>query len=64
MENIKMTVKALAAVHKMTLGELAEACEINANHLKNVSAGRTKLTADDVVKLAEFTGVPPANITE
>ena len=37
-------------------------CGIDYNHLKQVSAGRVKMTADDLKRLSAFTGVPAENI--
>ena len=62
MEDYKLTVKALAANLNIPIEELAVQSGINPTHLKNVSAGRAKMTADDVLKLSEFTGVPARNI--
>lgn len=62
MEEVKFTVRMLAAYMKMNTETLAEKAGISADHLKNVSAGRTKMTADDIVKLSNFTGIPVKNI--
>ncbi len=62
MEEVKFNVRMLAAYMKMPLEELARKAEINIMHLKNVSAGRVKMTADDIVKLSKFTGIPAENI--
>ena len=64
MEELRFTVKALASVSGMTVAELAEACGISVAHLQNVSAGRTRLTADDLIRLSDFTKVPPGQITD
>ena len=37
MKNIKLNVKALAAMKNMTIKDLAEACGIEYNHLRLVS---------------------------
>lgn len=62
MEEIKFTVKMLAAYMRTSIEKLAEAAGIEAEHLSNVSCGRAKMTADDIVKLSAHTGIPPANI--
>ncbi|WP_105303075.1 helix-turn-helix domain-containing protein [Anaerolactibacter massiliensis] len=62
MGDIKFSVKALAALKGMNLNELAEAANINQNHLKDLSAGRVRMTADDLKKLSAATGIPMDNI--
>ncbi|WP_105302935.1 helix-turn-helix domain-containing protein [Anaerolactibacter massiliensis] len=62
MNDIVLNIKALAAMKNMSIEELAKACEIDYNHLKQVSAGRVKMTAYDLKKLSEITGVPADNI--
>lgn len=62
MEDYKINVRALAANLRITIEELATQSGINPNHLKQVSAGNVKMTADDLHKLAKFTGVPADNI--
>ncbi len=62
MEEVKFTVKMLAAYMRMSIEKLAENAGINADHLLNVSAGRVKMTADDLVKLSAFTNIPTKNI--
>ena len=54
----KYTVKALAALKRMSINELAEACGIKPVHLQNVSSGRATMLGSDLVRLATFTGVP------
>ena len=62
MEEVKFTVKMLAAYMRMSIEKLAEQAGISADHLLNVSSGRVKMTGDDVVKLSEFTKIPAKNI--
>lgn len=62
MEEVKFNIRMLAAYMKMSIEDLAEKAGINVMHLKNVSAGRVKMTADDIVKLSTFTGIPAKNI--
>lgn len=59
MESIKWNVRALAANEKLSVEALAEKCDIPAQHLKDVSTGRVKMTADDLIKLSITTGVSP-----
>jgi hypothetical protein len=46
MEELTFDVKAIASVKKLTIEELAKKCDINANHLKSVSSGRTAMLFD------------------
>lgn len=62
MKDIVFSVRMLAAHMKISIEELAQKADINVYHLKNVSAGRAKMTADDVVKLSALTGIPVQNI--
>ena len=62
MEDIKFTVKMLAAYMRMSIEKLAENAGIDVEHLSNVSCGRVKMTGDDLVKLSTFTGIPAKNI--
>jgi len=62
MENIKLSIRAIAANKKISIEELAKRCDINPNHLKQVSAGNTKMLAEDVMKIATYTGIPADNI--
>lgn len=55
---IKWSVRALAARMKVSIEELAKMSSIEPNHLKQVSAGRIRMTAYDLQKLAETTGIP------
>lgn len=62
MENVRLNVKALAAMKGWSIRELAERADIGYNHLKFVSCGRVEMTAKDVQKLSQATGVPIDNI--
>jgi len=63
MENTKnLTVKALASIHGVTIRELAREIGVSEQHLANVSAGTAKMTAYDLIKLAETVGVDPFQI--
>lgn len=62
MDDIQLDVVMLARKMGMNIEELADACGINKTHLKNVSAGVTRMTAEDLKRLSITTGVPTANI--
>lgn len=62
MEDYTISIKAIAVNKGMTIGELAELAGIERNHLYDVSSGRTKMTADDLLRLSKATDIPPANI--
>jgi len=62
MEEIKFNIRMLAAYMKMSIEKLADEAGISVSHLKNVSAGRVEMTADDIVRLSEYTGIPAKNI--
>lgn len=59
---IKWNVRALAANLKISIEELAKRADINPTHLSDVSVGRVKMTARDLIQLAKATGVSPFNI--
>jgi plasmid maintenance system antidote protein VapI len=60
--DIKFTVRMLTAYLGTNMDDLAERAGIGVDHLKNVSSGRAKMTADDIVKLSAVTGIPVENI--
>lgn len=62
MENIKLSIRAIAANEKISIEELAKRCDISPSHLKQVSAGNTRMLAEDVMKIAAYTGIPADNI--
>ena len=62
MEEVKFTVKALAAIKEVTIEELADMAGISVNHLKKVSSGAVKMTADDLINLIRVTGISQENI--
>lgn len=62
MENVKLNIRALAAMLKISIEELAKRADIDPNHLKSVSSGRTTMTARDLIQLSIVTGVSPSNI--
>ncbi len=55
---IKWSVRAMAARLRISIEELARLSDIEPSHLKQVSAGRVKMSASDLQKLAEYTGIP------
>lgn len=62
MNDVKLNVLALAALKKESIKELAERSDIDYSHLRLVSCGSAKMTADDLLKLAKATGISPFNI--
>lgn len=62
MENVKLNIKALAAMLNMSIPELAEKSGIDYRHLRLVSCGDARMLAEDLMNLSAATGVPPANI--
>lgn len=61
-KSIKLNVKAIAGYMRQTVPELATSAGIDVYHLQAVSADRAKLTGEDLIKLAEYTGISPFNI--
>lgn len=51
MENIKLNIRALAAMKKVSIPELAKQAGIDPAHLANVSVKRATFTAQDLAKL-------------
>lgn len=64
MNELEFNVKAIAALKKLSIQELAEKTGLNYNHLREVSAGRVKLNLQDVKILSEFSGVPADQIVD
>lgn len=62
MENMVLTIKAIADSKGMTIPQLAEACGISVSHLYDVSSGRTKMAAEDLYLISKFAGVKMENI--
>lgn len=62
MEEKKLNVKALAAMMEVNIARLAEMADISPQHLMDVSCGRVKMTARDIIKLAETCSVSPHRI--
>lgn len=57
-----LNIKALAAMMNCSVMELGEKCGIKGQHLKDVMYGRSKMTALDLKKLCDYTGVPYSQI--
>lgn len=57
MDNVMFTVKMLSAYMNETISELAEHSGIEPSHLQQVSTGRLKMSADDLIKLSDYTGI-------
>lgn len=62
MDNIKLSIRAIAANMKISIEELACRADIAPGHLKQVSAGNVKMLAEDVQKISKLTGIPADNI--
>jgi transcriptional regulator with XRE-family HTH domain len=62
LENVMLNIKAIASMMNMSIKDLAEKTDIDYGHLKQVSSGRVKMTAYDLKKLSEVSGVPTDNI--
>lgn len=62
MEDIKLNIRAICAMRKITLSEFAKECGITENHMKDLAKGKVRMLAEDFVKIHEFTGIPYENI--
>lgn len=62
MNEIKLNIRALAAMMNLTLKELAEQSGADYRHLFNVAYRGTALRFEEGLKLSKFTGVPVENI--
>ncbi|WP_102343747.1 helix-turn-helix domain-containing protein [Galactobacillus timonensis] len=58
MGETKFSVKALAALKGLTLNDLADEAGISQDHMKSLSVGRVRMTADDLKKLSKATNIP------
>jgi transcriptional regulator with XRE-family HTH domain len=59
---IKLSIRALAANENLSVESLAKKCGIDPVHLRNVSLGRAVMTAKELIRLSEGTGVSPFGI--
>lgn len=57
MNDKKWTIKQMCVRLNINMKELAEKSDIPYNHLKMVSAGAVRMTAEDLVKLHNFSGL-------
>lgn len=62
MGNIKMNIAMLCAYSGLSTEALADAAQIDRNHLKAVRAGRATMTAEDLIALSDATGVDVRSI--
>lgn len=58
MDDIKFTVRMIAAYMEMSIEELAKVADIDVYHLQAVNSKKIKMTADDLVKLSNVSGIP------
>ena len=56
--NFKLSIKAIAAQFDMSIETMANECGIQYNHLKMVSSGYVKMTAEDVEKISIRFDIP------
>lgn len=61
-KKIMLNVRALAAMKKISIEELAKLAELDPDHLRSVSSGRTAMTGRDLINLSVATGISPFNI--
>lgn len=57
--NIKLSIRALAANENLSVEKLAEKCNLDPGHLRNVSLGRATMTARELMNLADGCNVSP-----
>lgn len=62
MEEIKWSIRAIAANRKQSVEALATDAGIEPSHLRNVSNGRAIMMAKELLALSKLTGVHPYNI--
>ena len=62
MDEIKWSIRALAANRKQSVEALANEAGIEPTHLRSVSSGRANMSAKELIALAKLTGVHPFNI--
>ena len=56
--NFKLSIKAIAAQFDMSIETMANECGIPYNHLKMVSSGYVKMTAEDIEKISIRFDIP------
>jgi len=62
MENLKFTVRMIAAFLDMSVAQLARTACIDEQHLRGVARGDVKMTGEDLLKLAAVSGIPTDRI--
>lgn len=62
MKDVQLSVRALAAMMKISLDELADQCSIDRARMKQISAGNVRMYAYELKSLSKVTGIPAANI--
>lgn len=62
MKDVQLSVRALAAMKKISLEELAKLCGIDSGRMKQISAGNVRMYAYELRKISEVTGIPTDNI--
>lgn len=62
MKDVQLNVRALAAMKKISLEELAKMCGIDGARMKQISAGNVRMYAYELRKISEVTGIPSDNI--
>ena len=56
---IKLSIRALAANENLSVEKLAEKCDLDPGHLRNVSLGRATMTAKELINLSIGCNVSP-----
>lgn len=59
---IKFTLRMIAAYMEMSIEELAKQAGIDVYHLQAVNSKKIKMTADDLIKLSQLSGIPADKI--
>jgi transcriptional regulator with XRE-family HTH domain len=56
---LKLSIRALAANENLSVEKLAEKCDLDPGHLRNVSLGRATMTAKELINLSIGCNVSP-----
>jgi transcriptional regulator with XRE-family HTH domain len=62
MKDVQLSVRALAAMMKISLDELADRAGIDRSRMKQISAGNVRMYAYELRSLSSVTGIPATNI--
>lgn len=62
MKEVQLTVRALAAMMKISLDELADRTGIDRSRMKQISAGNVRMYAYELRSISAVTGIPASNI--